>query len=487
MSKTRIVEATSGLRLTRGTAGLEPFEPTRERPWDYRLAGHLLRRTMLGPKPPEIATAAGMTPAQVVDQLLADAPPPPPPDTWVIEPPVQNPTEAQQALNQSRMNDLRFWWLKLMLSQGVSLRERMVLFWHNHFATEAQVVQIPQFLYIQNRTLRQNALGNVKDLVKAVTRDPAMLIYLNGNLNRVGSPNENYARELLELFTMGVNTYTQKDVAEAARALTGWIVSGLQPGFAQRRFDTGTKTILGRTGAFGDTDVVDIVFDQWQTAMFICRKLYRLLVYQEPDEAVVSEMADTLRESQYEIKPVLRKLLLSTHFFDETTMGALIKSPIDLVVGTARMLDIARASPVYLTGFLGILEQTLLDPPNVAGWPGYRTWISTTTLPQRHAFVDEVLDGKPRAMYRQTFSFPAADALSLARSLPAPNDAVALVRDLALTLFGAPTDEAQQKTFLDALLQGAAVYDWSISDPRAGDRLRGLLRMMMKLPEYQLM
>jgi uncharacterized protein (DUF1800 family) len=302
----------------------------------------------------------------------------------------------------------------------------------------------------------------------------------------VGRPNENYSRELMELFTMGVNNYTQRDVSEAARALTGWIVNGLQAALVQRRFDAGTKTILGRTGAFNDTNVVDILFDQWQTAMFLCRKLYRTFVYQEPDEAVVAELADTLRENQYEIRPVLRKLLLSAHFFDETTRGSLIRSPIDLVVGTARMLSVTQASPVYLTGYAALLDQTLLDPPNVAGWPGYRSWVSTTTLPNRQVFVDEVLDGRPRAMYRQTFTFPAADVLGLARSLPAPNDAVALIKDLSETLFGIPIDEAQQKTFLDALLQGAAVYDWTISDPRAGDRLKALVRMMMKLPEYQL-
>lgn len=486
MPKTRIVVARSGLTLTRGTAGLEPFSPTPDRPWDSRLAGHLLRRTMFGPRPDEIATAAGSTPAQIMDQLLSDASLPDPPDPWVTEAPFTSPTPEQQQLYQTRMNALRFWWINLMLTQRVSLRERMVLFWHNHFSTEAQVVQVPQFVYIQNQTLRKHALGNVKDLVKAITRDPAMLIYLDGRLNRVGSPNENYGRELMELFTLGVNNYTEKDVSEAARALTGWGISGLQAVLNQRRFDTGTKTILGRTGAFNDTDVVDILFDQWQTAMFICRKLYRTFVYQEPDEAVVSEMADTLRESKYEIRPVLRKLLLSGHFFDETTRGSLIKSPIDMVVGAARMLNISRVSPVYLAGFAGLLDQTLLDPPNVAGWPGYRSWVSTTTLPNRHVFVDELMDGKPRAMYRQTFTFPAADVMDLARSLPAPNDAVALVRDLSETLFGIPIDEAQQKTFLDALLQGAAVYDWSISDPRAGDRLRALIRMMMKLPEYQL-
>jgi uncharacterized protein (DUF1800 family) len=486
MSKTRVVLAKSGLMLTRGTAGLEPFAPTSDRPWDARLAGHLLRRTMFGPRPGEIVSAAGMTPARVVDQLLADASPPAPPDAWVTEAPYASPTPEQQQLYQTRMNALRFWWLNLMLTQGVSLRERMVLFWHNHFSTEARDVQVPQLMYQQNQTLRQYALGNVKDLVKAVTRDPAMLIYLDGRLNQVGRPNENYSRELMELFTMGVNNYTQRDVSEAARALTGWIVNGLQAAFVQRRFDAGTKTILGRTGAFNDTNVVDILFDQWQTAMFLCRKLYRTFVYQEPDEAVVAELADTLRENQYEIRPVLRKLLLSAHFFDETTRGSQIRSPIDLVVGTARMLSVTQASPVYLTGYAGLLDQTLLDPPNVAGWPGYRSWVSTTTLPNRQVFVDEVLDGRPRAMYRQTFTFPAADVLGLARSLPAPNDAVALIKDLSETLFGIPIDEAQQKTFLDALLQGAAVYDWTISDARAGDRLKALVRMMMKLPEYQL-
>ncbi len=486
MSKTHVVVAKSGLRLTRGIAGLEPFVPTAERPWDAKLAGHLLRRAMFGPQPGEIAATTGMTPEKVVDQLLTDMALPDPPDAWVSEPPFRNPTPEQQQTYRDRMNALRFWWANQMLTQGVSLRERMVLFWHNHFATEAKDVTVPQLMYNQNQTLRRHALGNVKDLVKAVTRDPAMLIYLDGRLNRVGSPNENYARELLELFTMGVNNYTQKDVAEAARALTGWTVNGLQAEFQVRRFDAGVKTFLGKTGAFNDTEVVDVVFEQWQTALFICRKLYRELVYQEPDEGVVAELADTLRENKYELKPVLKKLLLSAHFFDETTIGSRIKSPIELIIGTARALNIPQVSPVYLAGFAGLLEQTLLDPPNVAGWPGYRTWISTSTLPQRNAFIDELLDGKPRSMYRQRFTLPAFDALGFARTFPAPNDAVALVKDLAQTLFAIPTGDGQREMYLNALLQGAAVYDWSIADARAGDRLKALLRMMLKLPEYQL-
>ncbi len=484
-------------KLARATAGLEPYIPSPEQPWNAYRAAHLLRRTLIGPQPSEITQAVQSTPEILVTRLLFSPLPPEPPSDWVNQDPFGRPTKEQRQLEREWMNELRAWWMELMVnllpsSRGFSIRERMVLFWHDHFATQAKDVRRPQLMYIQNALLRKHALGNFKTLVQEITRDPAMLYYLDGRVNRRGKPNENYARELMELFTIGIGNYTETDVGEAARALTGWTVRGAQAVFNERRFDFEKKVFLGNRGNFNDLGIIDIIFEQDATASFICRKLYQAFVYDIPDETVVDQMARLFRESNYEIQPVLKALLTSAHFFDKTTIGAKIKGPVELVAGTVRTLgmwagkegNIQGAHMVQLANTLG---QYLLDPPNVAGWPGYRTWISTSTLPQRHKITDDLIDGRSLRMRRVFYEITQPDPVAFIKHFPDPYDAVKLVREMGECLTSFEMTGEREELFLSALLRGAAVYDWNPDDMAAPRRISDLLKMIFELPEYQLL
>ena len=247
------------LKLARTTAGLERYVPNEAQPWDDVRAGHLLRRTVFGPTPTEINEAIRSRPEDVVEQLLTDQRLPDPPDTWVNEDPFVRPDRDQRRIQREQLDQTRQWWMTLIANQGLSLTEKMTLFWHDHFATQAVDVKRPQLMFKQNTRFRQSAFGNFKTLVLAMNTDPAMLYYLDGRLNRVGKPNENYARELMELFTMGVGNYTEQDVGEASRALTGWVVDGRRSRLNDSRHDKGQKTILGETGNWNDLSVTRII------------------------------------------------------------------------------------------------------------------------------------------------------------------------------------------------------------------------------------
>lgn len=479
-------------KLARTTAGLERYVPSADQPWDDTRAAHLLRRTVFGPTPTEIDAAVRSTPETVVEGLLTEHRRlPDPPNTWVNEDPFVRPDNAQRRIERERVNETRRWWMTLIANQGLSLTEKMTLFWHDHFATQAIDVRKPQLMFRQNTTFRQAAFGNFKTLVLAMNTDPAMLYYLDGRLNRVGRPNENYARELMELFTMGVGNYTEADVGEASRALTGWVVEGRRSRLNDSRHDKGEKTFLGRTGNWNDLSITNIIFDQPVTAKFICRKLYQEFVYHYPDEFIVDQLASILRENDYELKPVLETLLLSAHFFDDSTIGAKIKSPIDLTAGTARSLGLKVGDGENLTASFLVdqaedLGQKLLDPPNVAGWQGYRSWISTNTLPKRHLHTDKLVDGKSHFVARKFYEMKPMDPVDYIKTFPNPWDAVELVRAVGRCMTAFPVDAEREELLLSVLLEGAEVYDWNPDAQGADTRVSNLLKLVLELPEYQL-
>ena len=481
-------------KLAYANAGLEPYVPSTEQPWDEFHAAHLLRRTLIGPKPQEIAEAQQSTPEAIVDRLI-EIPYlslfPTPPATWVNEDPFVRPDADQRKIERERIDEIRTWWMELIVNQQFSIRERMTLFWHNHFATQAKDVLRPQWMFMQNALLRKHSVGNFKTLVEDITHDPAMIYYLDSNTNKVGAPNENYARELLELFTMGVGNYTEDDVAHAARALTGWTVKGRQAVFVNSRHDKGTKRFLGREGVFNEQDIIDIIFEQSATAEFICTKLYQEFVYEFPDQNIITQLAQIMRDNNYEIKPVLKTLLTSAHFFDPAIIGAKIKTPVELVAGTARTLGM-EAGPnkdirgEYLYRLADILGQKLLDPPNVAGWPGYRVWVSTTTLPERHKMTDELVDGIPRRFNRLYYDLKKPNSVTFIKQFPDPYDPIKLIRAMGESLTAFKVDTEREELFLATLLEGADVYDWNPDDPNAPRRISNFLKLLFELPEYQL-
>jgi uncharacterized protein (DUF1800 family) len=372
-------------------------------PLGFEDARHLLNRANFAAGPAEIETFAGLTREQAVDRLLSSTGKPAvtPPPAWagarfesLRRFRGMSPEDRKAALREmfQKAFELQSWWLTEMLVTPSPLTEKMTLFWHNHFVSSQQKVRSPQLMYGQNVLLRHHALGNFGALLHAVARDPAMVIYLDSASNRKGQPNENFAREVMELFTLGEGNYTERDVKEAARAFTGW---GIEPDtgqfvFRRRAHDDGVKTVLGRTGDLDGGAVLDILLAQPQTAELVAAKLWREFVAPEPDPGEIRRIAAVLRESGYEIRPAVRALLTSDAFYAPGNRAALIKSPVELVVGTLRQFNFSTGEPLPFVLGVALLGQNLFAPPNVKGWPGGPMWINSTTLLARKAFLDRL-------------------------------------------------------------------------------------------------
>jgi len=366
-------------------------------------ARHLLNRAGFGAQPREIAAYAALPRSEAVERLLAGtgrtARTPPP--EWVREA-IVPPRELRQSTPEERKAfqaqeirrgfDLRTWWLEEMLATPSPLTERMTLFWHNHFVSSQQKVRYTKLMYEQNVLLRRHALDSFGELLHAVAKDPAMVIYLDSASNRKGKPNENFAREVMELFTLGEGQYTEADVREAARAFTGWSIDPDSGGFRWRPalHDEGTKTVLGRSGNFDGDAVLDILLARPRTAEFVVAKLWREFVSPEPDPAEVQRIARKFQLSHYASKVALRELFLAPAFWAPENRGALIKSPVDLVVGTLHALDFQVGDPLPLALVVAQLGQNLFAPPNVKGWPGGEAWINSSTLLARKGFAERI-------------------------------------------------------------------------------------------------
>ena len=293
----------------------------------------------------------------------------------------------QEAQTRNRASEIRTWWWNEMIQTESPLTERMVLFWHNHFTSEIGVVQSPELMLQQNRLFRRHALGNFRDLVMDAIIDPAMIIYLDNNSNVKGNPNENFAREVMELFTLGEgHVYTEADIKEAARAFTGWRVDMIKKVFVFEKnlHDFDEKTFLGKTGDFNGDDVVRIILENPRVAEFITEKMWGHLVSADPDPEEVKRIAAVFRKNDYEIKPLLREIFLSDHFRSPRNHGTLIKSPVDLIVGSARLFGAHPAQAQQISLFGAQLGQDLFQPPDVAGWKGGTYWIDANTLITRH-------------------------------------------------------------------------------------------------------
>jgi uncharacterized protein (DUF1800 family) len=374
----------------------------------YDDARHLLNRAGFGATEGEIQHSVGLTRERAARNLLDGArttPVNPPPawtaDTGALRYPRrgENASEAERKMFQQEQLreglELRGWWVGEMLSTPSPLTERMTLFWHNHFVSSQQKVKLAELMYRQNATLRANALGNFADLLHAIARDPAMVIYLDNAQNRKGSPNENFAREVMELFTLGEGHYSEQDVKEAARAFTGWSLDRQTGQFVFRRFihDDGVKTVLGRTGNFDGDQVLDILLEEPATAEFIVRKLWREFVSPVPDETAVRRIAQRFRDSRYDIKVALHGIFTSDAFYASENRGVLVKSPIELVVGTLRQFDLKPGEATPFAVAAAGMGQNLFAPPNVKGWPGQETWINASTLLARKQFLERLFRG----------------------------------------------------------------------------------------------
>jgi hypothetical protein len=393
--------------------------------WSYQRAAHLIERAGFGAAPEEVARLAALTPRQAVDELVAYesiANDLKPFDESVIWDPGMDPFPPSRAeavriarqrgvglgekilpegsqrrlqpvvdkffyglyANAIETQRLGLWWANRMLSTRRPLEEKLTLFWHGHFATGENKVRDYRMMLRQNEMLRARASGAFRDLLVGILKDPAMLVYLDNGENVKKHPNENFGRELLELFSMGVGNYTERDVREAARAFTGWTNDVLAFRFDADQHDFGQKTFLGRTGTFDGEDIIDTILAQPAAAEFVAAKVYRFFVRDEIAGTVKADLGRTYRDSGYQMKPLLKRIFLSKDFYSPPAFATQIKSPVHLVVSTYKKVSLAQVPTIpdfgRMTGGLG---QSLFDPPNVAGWAGGRTWITPSTLLNR--------------------------------------------------------------------------------------------------------
>lgn len=427
---------------------------------------HLLRRAGFGGTEEEIEryTALGFD-AAVTDLLDLSKPDPAESDA------------ERQGFDLETADGLRSWWLYRMLHTSRPLQEKMALFWHGHFTSSVAKVRDPLLMRWQNDLFRQHALGNVRSLAKAVSRDPAMLRWLDSNANRKASPNENYARELFELFLLGIGNYTEDDVREAARAFTGWFVdqTTLSFQFTPRAHDFGTKTVLGVTGNLDGDDVIDAALAHPAAAPHLARRLVRFFVSDGTDPALVERIAELLRASDWELRPAVAAILRSPEFSSERAYHARVKSPVELVVGAIRTTG---ATTTYQDLFPSLrrMGQDLFAPPNVKGWDGGLAWISTSTVLERLNFGNRLCTA--RAAPARTSFDPAARLA--ARGLGTAQEATD--HFLGLLLDGDVPSEVRASllTYLDDPAPfdaaGAAVRD---------TKLRGLVHLILSIPTYQ--
>lgn len=519
-------------------------------PWDHDAVRHLLKRTMFGASKSDIDYFVSLGVQGAIDQLLDDSLPLPLPpvkeytttgaatpdtniaagQTWVSDP------NNDGTIAFLRRASFKKWWVGTMIRQERTLREKMTLFWHNHFATESNDVGNAQYVFKHHQLLRTYSLGNFKSLVRLVTTDPAMLVYLNGQNNNKTAPDENYAREIQELFVIGKGpgaAFTESDVKAAAKVLTGWRnnSASIQSYFDPARHDTtnkqfssfyGNRVITGRTGTTaGDlelAELLDMLFAVEEASLFLCRRLYTWFIYYlitpEVEEAVIRPLAKMLRDNNYEVKPVLRALLGSEHFFDAMNRGCQIKSPVDMLIGMLRQTNVVfPPSDQYVTSYglwnqlvsyLTNMQQNLGDPPDVSGWkayyqePGYyKYWINTDTLPKRIQYLDNL------TMVGYTFSGfkMVVDPIAYAKTMRQPSDPNALVDEMTVELLGIPLSvQHKQQIKKDILLSGqnndyywTTAWETYINQPGNASNtkyvisaLTNLIKYMVDLPEYQL-
>ncbi len=536
-------EAQEAITVAMRTAsGLNPYTGS----FNNQELIHLLKRTLFGVKWSDVQAFKNQTLDEVVNRLLEDISNPLPPvntynDSTSTDPNVPagqtwvNAPYTDGAINSRRYTSFKAWWTGLMLNQGQNITEKMVLFWHNHFATQTVDIGDARYVYKHHALLRSMALGNFKSLVKEITIDPAMLRYLNGYLNSKTAPDENYGRELQELFTLGKgpnSQYTEDDVKAAARVLTGYQLdaTAINSVFNPNRHDTTNKTfsafynnatITGKTGAAGagETDeLLNMILAQEEVALYLCRRLYRFFVYYDIDATAETEvivpMANLLRQNNYEIKPVLAALFKSEHFFDELNRGCLIKSPIDFVIGLHREFNVTfpnvgtdSVNAYLMWDYTRIqasnMQQNLGDPPNVAGWPAYyqepqyyEIWINSDTLPKRNQFSDRYIG----TGYTRSGRTIVIDPIAFASQFTKPEDPNLLIAQSLELLYSIPVSQ-QLKDFLKTILLSGQTTDgyWTAawldhkSNPANSaaklivlSRLQSMYKYLMNLAEYQL-
>ncbi len=530
----------------RTESGIAPYAG----PWTEQEVIHLLKRTMLGVKKADVDYFKIRSMSQAVDELLTPtaANPGPPIKEYATSTTAANP-DSNIVQGTTWVNDInndgtvqgqrrasyKKWWIGVMINQDRSIREKLIMFLIDHFGNQTNTVGNANWIYTQHSLIRQYVLGNFKTLVRNISTDVSMLRFLNGYLNQAAAPDENYGRELMELFTIGKGPdshYNESDVKAAAKVLTGWQINGntYASYFNPNRHSTVNKTfssffnntvIIGRTGptagALELADLLNMIFAEQEVAKFFVRKVYRWFVYYNIDDGVeanvISPLADVFRSNNYELKPMLATLFKSEHFFDLLNRGCMIKPPVDQVIGSLREMN-TQFPPLtdwdtnygfWNTFYAWIVNmgQNPHDPPNVSGMPAYyqeplfhETWINSDSLPKRNQFTDIMINsGYARNGKRVQFN-----CVAFAQTLPNPGNPNDLIDDALRILFRndlSAQSKAQIKTQI--LLSGQQWdYYWTnawmawVSNPTTANfniintRLKSLFQYFFELSEYQL-
>ncbi len=480
-------------------------------------ARHLLLRAGFGGTPRQIETLASWGPERSVDYLLTveEVPYATPAadrfDANIMRPLTESERREYRAAQQRRdedtlarfrlerqqrqrqdreqIRDVQRWWLERLIETPRPLEEKMTLFWHNHFATSYRTIENSYHMYLQNQFLRANALGSFSDLLHGIVRDPAMLAYLDNNDSRVGQPNENLSRELMELFSLGVGNYTENDIKEGARALTGYTFEDDAFVFNHENHDKGNKTILGRRGNLDGEGFVNAILARPQCAEFIATRLYDFFAQHTATVSaqdavavrrVIQSLAGTLRANGYALRPTLRRLLLSRHFYHPAIVGNRIKSPTELIVGAVRSLNTPVRDMSVLLQAMDLMGQNLLHPPSVKGWDGGRSWINTSTIFVRQNALNFLLTGRLPVGYDGSAREERYDPTELLspEDLRTPRAAASALLRLTLGLTGGPSHDDAMRSLTDF----AARHNNTVNR----DVLVGMLLLIGAMPEYQL-
>jgi uncharacterized protein (DUF1800 family) len=466
------------------------WKPSADDPWSAKWAAHLYRRAAFGATRDELreATTAGVE--ATIEKLFAAPKESVKRPAIITQPPPVNPaTGMPDSSGQGAI--LRAAWLQRLIDGTEPFREKLALFWHNHFATSIKKVNNGAMMEQQGWLLFAHALGSFRQMLKDVSRDPAMLVWLDSNQNVKSHPNENYAREVMELFTLGVGNYKETDVQEAARAFTGWHTSGERFTFKASEHDGDAKTVLGQKGNWDGDDVLRILLEQPACAKFLARKLYQFFVNENepaPDK-FLAPVADAFRKSDYDIAVPVRKILRSKHFYSDYAYRAKVKWPVEYAIGVVRMVGVGvtgliTVNPYSLLGTLEMMGQLQYAPPNVKGWEAGKAWLNTATVLARHNFAHSLVNGMgdlneyAKRFNIQTF-FPAPNPLAIAlrQGIKDPTKIVDLYANLLLP--GDIRPEVRKKLI-------AHIGDADPETEAFAQRCRDALFVLLTLPEYQL-
>lgn len=477
---------------------INTYTPSAAKPWNAQRIQHLYLRLGFGASRTQILEGLTMSPDELVDSLIdgvlnMDAPTPEDWSYWTW-----SDYNDDIDLFQQHQYEIMVRWMREMPDATTQIRSKLALFWHNHFVTEYEVYDCPSYMWAYYNLLHVSCLGNFKTFVEEMGTNPAMLNYLDGDQNIVDEPNENYARELMELFTMGENNgYTQSDIEEVAKALTGWTQNNFEcelPYFDPDLHDNGQKMIFGQTGNWNYQDVHDLIFTlrKEQVKEFICTKIYKHFVYDRVDTDILAAMMQTFEDNNWELAPVFRQLFKSEHFFEDRFINAKIKSPFETyhslirVLGMEYNVDYTDDSIDYMTYITGEMGQRIFNPPNVAGWPGQRAWLNENTLTLRWAQMQDILFGTMASndATRDKLRQLAIDLTDTS------NDVVFVTNAFASYFLNTELDAGTLETAVQ-YMKGEVPENyfmdgtWNLYFEEVPDQIINLLFYLTRLPEWQ--